>query len=172
MFSYLWFWHYSFSIREIINYTHASGATAQRNKVNWICNQAVWIMRLNDSQMKDWKWFDIWFGHYISTTGQTPIQLTPAWFEREVHVGGVKEKRGKSSRLQLQKGVPRAPRLLAHFNFTLNWTSKRCLISAYQRQPAALRYAHLSRFVCLPLQHQAWQSSYHSSPLALVQEKS
>ncbi len=81
-----------------------------------------------------------------------------------MYVGGAKEKRGKSSHLHLQKGVPRAPRLLAHFNFTLNWTSKRCLISAYQRQPAALRYAHLSRFVCLPLQHQAWQSSYHSSP--------
>lgn len=64
--------------------------------------------------------------------------------------------------------MPRAPRLLAHFNFTLNWTSKRCLISAYLRQPAALRYAHLSlslsRFVCLPLQHYAWQSSYHPPP--------
>lgn len=63
-----------------------------------------------------------------------------------------------------RRGLPHTPRLLAHFNFTLNWTSKRCLISAYQRQPAALRYAHLSRFVCLPLQQQAWQSSYHSSP--------
>lgn len=42
-------------------------------------------MRLNDSQMKDWKWFDIWFGLYISTTGQTPIRLTPAWFQKETH---------------------------------------------------------------------------------------
>lgn len=59
--------------------------TAQRNKANWICNQAVWIMRLNDSQMKDWKWFDIWFGLYISTTGQTPVRLIPAWFQKETH---------------------------------------------------------------------------------------
>lgn len=100
---------YSFSIREIINYAHANGVEAQRNKVNWICNQAVWIMRLNDSQMKDWKWFDIWFGLDISTAGQTPIQLTPAWFERErethAHQGGYntlakkKKKTGKSSQL-------------------------------------------------------------------------
>lgn len=38
---------------------------------------------------------------------------------------------------------PHTPRLSAHFNFTLNWTSKRCIISPYQRQPAAARYAHL-----------------------------
>lgn len=47
--------------------------------------------------------------------------------------------------------MPCAPRLLAHFNFTLNWTSKRCFISAYLRQPAALRYAHLSLSLSLGL---------------------
>lgn len=38
---------------------------------------------------------------------------------------------------------PHTSRLLAHFNFTLNWTSKRCVIGPYQSQPAAPRYAHL-----------------------------